>query len=344
MVVIKMGIGMDISFIIPIYNTEKNKLIRCFDSIRLSDEIKYEVLLIDDGSDEIVKKVCRDYISELPNFKYIRMESEGVSAARNKGISNACGKYIFFIDSDDTINSAEIKKEHLELNVDVVIYDIILVDEKKSIVWSALDSPSGPVNKNEIILSMMYGGRLNSSCAKLVSRELINEKHITFNKNMKTGEDAEFVLRLLGVSSSLYYVRNGVYNYWRTGISSTGRIVRFPQILISNFTYLAMEKMSIVDGLDIEKWEKHKANVSIAKIEVKQLFNIASDLILRGCLSKEVKRQIEIAFLGIEPVLIRENDFLTKVRYAIVKNRFWIVLWGSAVFRKGYLNWRGLHK
>lgn len=89
-----------VSVIVPVYNAEKY-LNRCVDSI-LSQTMKdFELLLIDDGSQDESSRICDEYAEENARVKVFHKPNGGVSSARNLGIDQAKGKYIIFIDSDD---------------------------------------------------------------------------------------------------------------------------------------------------------------------------------------------------------------------------------------------------
>jgi len=95
---------MELSLIIPIYNTEK-WLIESLDSARNAIKgIDAEVLLIDDGSTDQSSDMAREYADKNPGFVYYRKDNGGLSDARNFGISHATGKYIAFLDSDDKVD------------------------------------------------------------------------------------------------------------------------------------------------------------------------------------------------------------------------------------------------
>ena len=120
-----------ISFIIPIYNTKLELLKRCFSSILELKHLKYEVLLIDDGSEKFIEEFCKDFIKDYSNFYFFRKENEGVSRARNLGIKLAKGNYVFFIDSDDTIVAESLDSLKLEKDTDLVLFDFELIEKEK---------------------------------------------------------------------------------------------------------------------------------------------------------------------------------------------------------------------
>lgn len=115
---------MDIflSIIIPVYNVEQY-LKDCLSSILNQNFQQYEIILIDDGSTDNSGKICDEYASSYKNIITIHQVNQGVSSARNKGISLAKGKYIHFIDSDDTIDPDTYVKNIpiLQANTDIDI-------------------------------------------------------------------------------------------------------------------------------------------------------------------------------------------------------------------------------
>ena len=101
---------MLVSIIVPIYNSEEY-LISCLESIvgqTIFSEI--ELILINDGSTDNSEQICLSFCNKFPNIKYYYQDNQGVSSARNKGLKKAQGDYVYFMDSDDTINNIFIEK------------------------------------------------------------------------------------------------------------------------------------------------------------------------------------------------------------------------------------------
>lgn len=126
--------NIDLSIIIPIYNVEKY-IEECLLSVINSDtSINYEIICINDGSPdnsfEIVKKLKNMFPTK--NIKLISQNNSGLSGARNRGIDEAVGKYIMFIDSDDKIDSSMIDilmKCALENDYDIVSCGMCTFDD-----------------------------------------------------------------------------------------------------------------------------------------------------------------------------------------------------------------------
>ena len=89
-----------ISIIIPVYNVEKY-LHECLDSIINQTFTDIEIICVDDGSTDKSSEILEEYEQKDKRFTVISQPNKGVSAARNRGMQQAKGKYIMFVDSDD---------------------------------------------------------------------------------------------------------------------------------------------------------------------------------------------------------------------------------------------------
>ena len=86
-----------VSVIISVYNVEKY-LPRCIESVLNQENIDLEVLLINDGSTDSSGEICDEYARNDHRIRVFHQENSGVSSARNKGINNAAGDWICFVD------------------------------------------------------------------------------------------------------------------------------------------------------------------------------------------------------------------------------------------------------
>lgn len=92
-----------VSIIVPIYNVEEY-LRPCLDSLISQTYDNIEIILIDDGSTDSCRDICKAYAKEDERIVYIRQENAGLSAARNKGLEIFHGGYVLFVDSDDWVS------------------------------------------------------------------------------------------------------------------------------------------------------------------------------------------------------------------------------------------------
>ena len=110
-----------ISVIVPIYKAEKT-LSKCISSILEQSLPDFELLLIDDGSPDASSSICEDWADRDERIRVFHQQNAGVSAARNKGLVEATGEYVCFVDSDDWVKTDYLKD----------LYEALLSDDSKS--------------------------------------------------------------------------------------------------------------------------------------------------------------------------------------------------------------------
>lgn len=126
---------MKLSIIIPYYNAEKY-FFDTFESLSKQElaTSDYEVLVVNDGSTENVDAV-RDYCEKHENFSFITNEHGGISKARNYGIAEASGEFLFFCDADDRVieNSlCDVLKDAHERKLDMLFFNRFIAKENNS--------------------------------------------------------------------------------------------------------------------------------------------------------------------------------------------------------------------
>lgn len=115
---------MDLSIIVPVYNVE-DYLEECLKSLYKIRSLKYEVILVNDGSKDNSYKIIDEFKKLYPNKTVvINKENGGLSSARNAGLRAAKGRYISFIDSDDFIDTDEFENfviEGIKSRLDIAV-------------------------------------------------------------------------------------------------------------------------------------------------------------------------------------------------------------------------------
>ena len=118
---------MKLSIIIPVYRTQ-DTLERCLESILQQSFTDYEMILVDDGSDDGSPQLCDEYARKDARIRVIHKENGGLSDARNAGIRKARGEYITFVDSDDTMVDNTLENLIQEIgkhpHVDILEYSV----------------------------------------------------------------------------------------------------------------------------------------------------------------------------------------------------------------------------
>jgi glycosyltransferase involved in cell wall biosynthesis len=163
-----------ISIIINVYNGEKY-INKCLDSVINQTYKNIEILIINDGSTDNTLKICKSYKDK--RIRIITTPNEGLSISRNTGISNAKGKYIYFIDVDDYIEKDTI--EYLYNLINKYNTRISMCRNKKIYSYNTRISN---LNNNDyllsskdvlkrVLLSINYAG---TAWNKLIDKELFN--------------------------------------------------------------------------------------------------------------------------------------------------------------------------
>lgn len=184
------------------YNAEKYIGI-CLDSILDSNLLKeeYEIVIVNDGSQDKSSEIAQDYASRYSNVTYLTQENQGQSTARNYGIKTCQGEYVWCVDADDKLISAQLPKlidalDEYE-NLDILAVQLQNVTEEGKYLDIECTQPL--VEHNRIIsgVEAVISGYIPSSiCALIVRRELFVENDIFFVKGI-THQDVELTYRLM---------------------------------------------------------------------------------------------------------------------------------------------------
>lgn len=209
---------MTLSIVIPVYNVEQY-LDECLNSILPHITDQTEIILINDGSTDSSKDICDNY-KDNPNVTVIHKQNGGLSSARNSGIENAKGAYLFFVDSDDTITADAIKEilSALKQNPDVLYVGVEERDEKlQNIVKTSCDysfDTSKKISVNEILDKFFdYGGiYLTLAPGKIIKRDYALNHKLLFKKGI-FHEDDEWMGRLLATNPEISFLNHPCYIY-----------------------------------------------------------------------------------------------------------------------------------
>lgn len=217
-----------VSVIVPFYNTKRDYLIQCIDSILTQSYKNLELLIINDGStDPSLDSECQNY--KLKDVRVIYISNKincGVSDFRNIGLNIAKGNFISFVDSDDWLERDiyKILLNVVKINkVDTVFYNHYkYIDGKKEIVNRSLENQYEFFSfENKLVYYFVTTSEFNGPCYTLYSKKIIDENNIRFPVGMKMGED--FIFNSIYYSHSKYgkLCENYLYNYRLNFVSTT---------------------------------------------------------------------------------------------------------------------------
>lgn len=231
-----IGNNVKLSIIVPIYNVAPY-LRKCVDSLLAQDFSDYEIILVDDGStdesgaiaDEIVREVmgdesnCQSPIANRPTLIVIHQENAGLSAARNTGIAKAKGEYIWFVDSDDYVESnvLGVLIDQIERdNLDVLRFRYQNVKESGEIFipHEGMKTDYNDYSKSPLDGITFLNERMwiqCYACQFIVKKEILEWELFTVGIYF---EDTDWTPRMLLRAKRVASTNRVIYNYlWRDG-------------------------------------------------------------------------------------------------------------------------------
>lgn len=201
-----------ISIIVPVYNT-KSYLKLCIESIINQTYKKIEIIIIDDGSCDGSSEICDELQEKDNRIKVTHIRNQGVSNARNLGITKSTGQYITFIDSDDYISDDYIEKmvSNIENDEEIIFFSesfpcntkkedaykyIIVGDEDKKIYFPGIYT-------------------------KLFNRKFLKKNEILFNEKIIIGEDMLFNVQALNYAKKVKFSNDSILYFYRNNCNSS---------------------------------------------------------------------------------------------------------------------------
>lgn len=191
-----------VSVIVPVYNTEKY-IRECMDSIINQTLKDIEIICVDDGSPDNSGKILDEYAQKDNRIHVIHQKNAGVSAARNRGIAEAKGEYIKFVDSDDFISNETCQicyDKSKEYDADIVVHD---------------------VEENNVLNKPQFDRITMSSCFILFKADLIKNNNIKFREGTSYGEDQAFNLICVPKANKIVTIVDNLYTYRANPTSAT---------------------------------------------------------------------------------------------------------------------------
>ncbi|WP_042199052.1 glycosyltransferase family 2 protein [Paenibacillus camerounensis] len=204
-----------ISIIVPVYNAE-NYIDRCIKSIQNQTYSDFELILVDDGSNDNSFEICRKYSKTDQRIKLIRTENFGVSSARNEGLRIAKGEYVGFVDSDDWIEADMYEiliRNIIEFNADISCCNYYMNSDSSENTIENQEKYIELFNNVENCMNSFLERKIfgNSVCNKLFSTKVINHD---FNESLAIGEDAIFLFESCLNSKKIISCNEAKYHYY----------------------------------------------------------------------------------------------------------------------------------
>lgn len=321
----------EISIIIPAYNCE-DSIDRCVRSLLQDKEVIFEILIINDGSTDSTPKKLEELSNSYSIIKVINSSNRGSGSARNIGLKNVTGKYIYFMDADDfidkkyLINMYNISKDN---NVDFVCSSYKEYNNKMT-KQEKVYFDSGKYNKQDIeevfYPSLICDRTLESKVPKtlwnkLFLREFLIENKISFDEELIMSQDVVFTTRSFLCAGSIFYLpTNNGYNYVLNLNSRT-------HICVPDIFNIMKMNYQIVENITYNN-KKYDLSKQLPYLMIRNTMTAIANLGKKNHLSfkktKEIVKMIcsdDLVVKSIELTDLTKFSISRKVLFHLIKNK-----------------------
>jgi glycosyltransferase involved in cell wall biosynthesis len=200
-----------VSIIMPVYNSARY-LSEAIESCLDQTYRKFELIIIDDGSNDDSKEIIEFYWRKYPDKIKVHFfqKNQGAAAARNKGIKMARGDYLVFADSDDIQDKERIQQiiESIKRDkVDMVFNNCLMIDENGQSLGKDLGFPEILNNSNGLLLSLQR----NYFWTSLATVK--NDRLVYFDESLMRSEDYDLFLKLLFHGWKFTFIKEPLVKY-----------------------------------------------------------------------------------------------------------------------------------
>ena len=209
---------MKVSVIMPIYNTSR-MLKPQIRSILDQDFADFELILVDDGSTDDSGLICDEFAKDDNRIIVVHKKNAGVDEARNTGIEKACGKYLYFVDSDDELlpgalqTLVDVMECHEGIDISVAGY---VYSHEGQAGPPFLPLSSRLFSRNELMDELMCPKfqSLGMPWTNLYKASIIKDHNLRFNKNIHTIDDRVFMVSYIcAMKGRAYHTTRPIYKY-----------------------------------------------------------------------------------------------------------------------------------
>lgn len=224
-----------VSVIVPVYNAEEY-IGATLDSIINQDFNSYEIIVVDDGSTDSSPEIISEKLTKsTADYRIIRQDNAGVSSARNRGMQEATGEYLVFIDADDYVTGNHLS-ELYNGQTDFSMVQFIKKENDKLSTPHRFSTESMTCDefiKKELRMEMPF-----NFWQLMYKASIIKENSIRFNPNLIYGEDIDFALRALLYGDEVAISNEATYYY-----------IQHSQSAIKTSEYRRFEVIEIFENL-----------------------------------------------------------------------------------------------
>lgn len=218
-----MNNNIKISVVMPVYNAEQY-IDKAISSIQQQTFKHYELILVDDGSQDNSLAICNSYAQKDKRIKVFHQQNQGVSAARLKGFEEMQGEYFISYDPDDWMESSyldELWKCAKANDSDIVYcnYDMVYSDKTVKVIF-----PLPDLDKVTYLKAQMVGGMWGVYWNKLIRSSLMREHHIKPIVGLTIWDDFIVVNSCALYAEKISYCDKILYHYNQQNLNSVTKV------------------------------------------------------------------------------------------------------------------------
>ena len=250
---------MVLSVVIPVYNGS-NYINALKEILKKNIYPEAEFVIVNDGSKDNTEELLHKLCEEVENTRIITKENGGVSTARNVGIQNAAGEYIWFVDSDDSIKEGSVQKvcQIIQSGCDLYVFD---ANRRKGNAESLIENFekteafTEKLRAAEIMMeNIMTKTYTNAVWNKVFKKEIIISHNVQFPVGVINGEDTCFLLDYCDKIKSVEYIKDSFYLYVIQSGSAANNIR--PET-VKGFMPIHRKKIEYCEKYGLSEVEKH---------------------------------------------------------------------------------------
>lgn len=343
-----------VSFVIPVYNCGEY-LLDCVEELKRVSAADYEIILVDDGSEDQSGVTCDRLSGGDRRIRCIHQENQGVSSARNRGLREATGDYICFFDADDEVEPEKLDRALKKLDsagdADLLIFGMSFDYYHRKRIYHRYElSPAlKGIADDEIWTEKLYdvylSNSLSSSCNKIFRREFLIKNQLYFREDMFLYEDLEYSIRCMKHCGKILFEPEVIYHYRQSEDegNSGRRLARIDHLYsLTDTIERALNELAAEKGLSDKQDEIMKIVLSLYLVLAREKIAISDKEQVRIICDDfaDWYRKHAISFkVGdqkfVELLLNRQTGrLILKREYTKIRHRIAVSLKSTGVYRR----------
>lgn len=243
---------LNLSVIIPFYNC-KNHLQKCLDSVLSQESLSFELILVNDGSNDGSEKIAKEYAQKDTRIVLYNQDNKGIPFARNKGLELVRGEYFLFIDADDYIAPGTLHQLYQSAednDLDVLQMAIYLVYSIRKIKKCRIYPLRYPLS-GRVYFQLMIRKRSVRAAPymSMVKSAFWRQSGLIFDERLLQCQDFDFYVKLL-IKAGRVMNTNLAYYYFHVDSNTDRkkdrhnipRLFTMYRLILDNFTFFAKKE------------------------------------------------------------------------------------------------------